>query len=274
MQQCSLCLQCRDLKRSHLMPKSFYKVVRRAFPESKEQGVVFSTREGSSYTDRQVVKPLLCADCEQIFSSKGEQVVCKECYRGGGNFILRDKLKATSEMFTEKGKGWIIPSTEAKGISLNHEAYLYFGASIIWRTSVGKWPESIGKRYGCLGIYEEKIRRYLIGETDFPSKVFLLIFVNNEEEDQELNFNSIVSFPSCKKLEGYHAHSFVVPGMYFFLIVGRMSGPIEKGFRVADTPILFAERSFKDKEFYEIFPEGVLKPKGRLAREIDNAEEF
>ena len=153
MQQCSLCLQYRPLMKSHLIPKSLYRVVRKLFPES-EEGIVRATKEGSSYTDKQVSIPLLCADCEGLFSKKGERVVCRECYRGRGDFILRDKLKATSEMFTVGGKGWIAPEIDA--VNLDYEAYLYFGASIIWRTSVGKWPKSIGKRRGCLGVYEKK----------------------------------------------------------------------------------------------------------------------
>ena len=123
--------------------------------------------------------PYCGGDCEEMFSKKGEQVVCKECYRGKGNFILRDKLKATSEMFTEGSKGWIIPQTESRNINLDYEAYLYFGASIIWRASAGKWPSHVGRMRRGLGKYEDKIRRYLLGETDFPKKVFLLIGLNS-----------------------------------------------------------------------------------------------
>ncbi|MCY3665835.1 MAG: hypothetical protein OXH81_09275 [Gemmatimonadetes bacterium] len=136
--------------------------------------------KGSAYTDSQVATPFLCDTCEEILSKNGERTVCGECYRGNGKFILRDKVKATLDMFTEEGKGWINPIKEAK--NLDFGAYLYFGASIIWRASAGKWPDYIGKMRGSLGDrYQEELRRFLLGETGFPSKIYLLVGINNDE---------------------------------------------------------------------------------------------
>ena len=265
MKQCSLCLQSRVLRKSHLIPKSLYKVIR------SEDGLVYASRKkGSIYTDKQIAVPLLCGDCEEMFSKKGEQVVCKECYRGKGNFILRDKLKATSEMFTEGSKGWIIPQTESRNINLDYEAYLYFGASIIWRASAGKWPSHVGRMRRGLGKYEDKIRRYLLGETDFPKKVFLLIGVNSD--DDETNFSSAISFPFYEKLQGHHRHIFYIPGVNFIFTIGRMSGIKERAFTATNTPILFDEQSFKESEFFKTLPKEMLEAKGRLANEKDELE--
>ncbi|MDE2735223.1 MAG: hypothetical protein OXI72_12575 [Gemmatimonadota bacterium] len=269
MEQCSLCLQYGVLRKSHLIPKSVYKTVGKLFPEKRES-LVQVTEKGALYTDRQVSIPLLCADCEELFSKKGEQVVCKECYGGKGNFILRDKLKATSEIFTEGSKGWINPAIDAENTKLNYKAYLYFGASIIWRTSVGKWPQFRGTRRGCLGIYEEKIRRYLIGEIDFPSKVSLLIAVNNNDEQD--HYNSLILFPNYAKMEGFHGHYFFIPGMVFFLMVGRMSGKLERMYREENTSILFVENSLKTEAFLKTIPKGIFNAKGRLARKLDKVE--
>lgn len=262
MERCGLCLQDRILRKSHLMPKSLYKALR-----SKDGIVSASTIEGSKYTDRQVTARLLCDDCEEMFSQKGERIVCRECYRGSEGFILRDKLKATSEMFTKGGKGWLIPQRESKNVKLNYEAYRYFGTSVIWRASAGRWPNYAGRLRGCLGGYEEKIRKYLIGETDFPEKVFLLVVVNNDEGEKSMSFNSIMCFPFYEKLEGHHKHLFYIPGVLFVFIIGRKSGEKEEVFRKANTSILFLEESFKEIGFPRSWPRKMLRPKGRLAKE-------
>ncbi len=189
MEQCALCLRDRILRKSHLMPKALHKRIR-----SKDGLVSASTIGGSRYTDKQIRTRLLCDDCEGMFSKKGEGIVCRECYGGKGNFILYDKLKAGLEMFAEKGGGWIVPQKLPKNINLDYEAYLYFGASIIWRASAGRWPRDVGSLYGCLGSYEDKFRRYLLGEVDFPENVFLTISVNNDEEEEEGGFNSIAKY--------------------------------------------------------------------------------
>ena len=137
MSRCGLCLQDRVLKKSHLMPKSLHKVLRNASPESGKDLVFFSTKEGSSwYTDHQVKTPFLCGTCENLLSKEGEKTVCGECYRGNGKFILRDKVKKVSAILTEGGQRWINPIKETT--DLNSDAYLYFGASVIWRASAGK----------------------------------------------------------------------------------------------------------------------------------------
>lgn len=260
MERCALCLEHRKLRKSHLMPKSLYKVVR------GEKGVVYAVGEsGSRYTDRQITTSLLCGACEQMFSQKGEQVVCSECYRGEGNFVLREKLKKVLEEST----GWIVPQTVSKDINLSYESYLYFGASIIWRASTGKWP-SYGKRVrGGLGVYEEKIRRYLVGETNFPRKVYLLVNVNSDEEDREPNFNLIMDFPRYGKMEGYYFHRFNVPGICFVFIIGGVPRYFEAIFKELGTSILFQEMSFKEKGVFRDFTKDMLKPKGRLREEIE-----
>jgi len=269
MEQCSLCLEYRPLRQSHLIPKSLYEVVKKIYPERVDSLVQVSER-GSLYTDKQISIPLLCADCEQLFSKKGESVVCKECYRGENNFILRDKLKATSDMFIEGSKSWVNPRVDAKNINLDYRAYLYFGTSIIWRASVGKWPDNMGKKRGCLGIYEEKIRKYLIGETDFPSRVFLLIAVN--KNDKQDCYNSLILFPNYAKMEGFHGHYFSIPGMVFILMVGGISGRLKRMYTEENTPILFIRNSLKTEAFFKTIPKGIFNAKGRLAKELDKAK--
>ena len=232
MERCALCLKDRKLRKSHLMPKSLYRIVR------GEEGIVSASRErGSIYTDKQVAEYLLCDDCEGMFSRKGESVVCGECCRREEGFILREKLKE-SGAFTGGGKGWLMPERESN-INLDYKEYLYFGASILWRASAGRWPRYVGRMRGNLGSYEEKIRKYLLGELDFPRNVFLLVFASSdEEEDEEINFNSVITFPFYRKLRGQHWHFFYVPGIKFVFLISRMSGVLEKKLREANVPVV------------------------------------
>lgn len=72
MEVCKLCRNERELRSSHLMPKSAYRQVRD--PEELGGGspLRFHPDENEAFrTDRQVVARMLCGDCEQLFSARG-----------------------------------------------------------------------------------------------------------------------------------------------------------------------------------------------------------
>ena len=263
MSRCGLCLQDRVLKKSHLMPKSLYRVTRNFFPESAKDHVHVSMKEGSSWlTNNQVKTPFLCGTCENLLSKEGEKTVCGECYRGDGKFILRDKVKNASAISTEGDKRWINPVKETTDI--NSDAYLYFGASVIWRSSAGKWPDLIGKTRGSLGEkYQEELRRFLLGETGFPSKIYLLVSVDGDGDEE---ISPFVSFPVHGKSLGYHCHDFYIPGIRFSFFFGSI-----REFKEQKTQVLFVEYSFsKSKHFRTLaFDIAKTKPRGRLADEVD-----
>ena len=256
MERCGLCLQDRPLRKSHLMPKALYKIAR-----GRGVGLVYASRvEGSRYTDEQIAKPFLCDDCEGMLSRKGEQIVCRECYRGKEGFILQEKLRAT-------GKDWMLPQV-GSNTGVDFEAYLYFGASVIWRASAGKWPKKVGRMRKGLGEYEERIRKYLVGETDFPKNVSLLIGVNMDKEEEELGLSYTISFPFYEKQEGHHDHIFYIPGVNFTFKVGKMSGEIGRFLKKRIMPIMLVETSFNENKFFKTLPEKMLEPKGRLEKDV------
>ena len=207
MSRCGLCLQDRVLKKSHLMPRSLYKVIMNSFSEPAKDFVAVSMEEGSSrYTNDQVKTPFLCGTCEDLLSKKGEKTVCRECYRGDGKFILRDIVKKASAI-SEGDKRWINPIKETTDI--NSDAYLYFGASVIWRSSAGKWPDLIGKTRGSLGEkYQEELRRFLLGETCFPSKICLLVSVDGDGAE---DIRPILTSPTHEKSLGHHCMTSISP---------------------------------------------------------------
>ena len=259
-------MQDRVLRKSHLMPKSLYRALRNARPESST-GLVFSSMEqGSSvYTDNQVVTPFLCDTCEGLLSSGGEQTVCRECHRGHGRFILRDKVRKATATIAVGDERWLNPIRESA--DLNSEAYLYFGASVIWRASAGKWPDSIGRTRGALGEkYQEELRRFLLGEIDFPSKIYLAVFVDGDED-----IIPILTFPTHKRYSGHYGHVFYIPGVKFSFIVGSVTGGIGRAFKQERTEILFAECSFRRSKDYQALAANsrtAVTPRGRLAKDV------
>ena len=262
MSRCGLCLQDRVLKKSHLIPKSLYRVTMNFYPEPAKDYVHISMKEGSSWlTNNQVKTPFLCGTCENLLSKKGEKTVCGECYRGDGKFILRDEVKKASAISTEGDKRWINPIKETTDI--NSDAYLYFGASVIWRSSAGKWPDLIGKRRGSLGEkYQEELRRFLLGETGFPSKIYLLVYVDGDED-----IIPLVSFPEHGKSSGRHCHDFYIPGIRFSFFFGSV-----REFKELKTQVLFVECSFRKSKHFRTLASDIktkTKPKGRLADEAD-----
>ena len=262
MSRCGLCLQDRVLKKSHLMPKSLYRVTMNSSSESAKDFVFVSMKEGSSWlTNNQVKTPFLCGTCENLFSKKGEKTVCEECYRGEGKFMLQDKVKKASAISTEGDKRWINPIKETTGI--NSDAYLYFGASVIWRSSAGKWSDLIGPRRGSLGRkYQEEFRRFLLGEIGFPSKIYLKVSVDGDE-----NITPFVTFPEHGKSLGYHCHDFYIPGIRFSFFFNFV-----KELKEQKTQVLFVEYSFRKSKHVRTMALDIstkTKPRGRLADEAD-----
>lgn len=267
MSRCGLCLQDRVLRRSHLMPKSLYKALRNAHPGSGKDLVLSSLEEGSSvYTDNQVVTPFLCDACEGILSNRGEQIVCRECHRGHEKFMLRDEVRKATATAVVDDVRWINPIREST--DLNSDAYLYFGASIIWRASAGKWPDSIGRTRGALGEkYQEELRRYLLDETGFPSNIHLGVFVDGDED-----IIPLMAFPTHTRYSGHHGHVFYIPGVKFSFIVGSVTGGIGRAFKQAGTPILFAEYSFRKSRDFQMLVSNTrtgVTPRGRLAKDVE-----
>lgn len=269
MAKCGLCRLDRDLKQSHLMPKSLYSALRNAFPEAGKDLVFSRVKSGTSfYTDYQVKKPFLCDCCEGRLSRYGENIVSPECHRGEGKFELLEKIKQATPICIDKTEKWINPTPDD---NLNPEAYLYFGASIIWRASAGNWPDGLDAYKNALGDrYQEQIRLYLLGEADFPSKIYLAVCADRDDD-----IIPLVSFPTFSKKRGYHNHRFYIPGVRFNFIIGSMTGGVEKIYKAHKTNILFVEYSFKITDDFKLFHKKTkceLKPTGRLARKVKSLD--
>jgi len=262
---CGLCKKEKELKKSHLMPKSLYGAIRNAFPkEGKEIVSAKLEQRSANYSDYQVKKPFLCGSCEQRFNRKGENVVTRECHRGAEKFTLLDKVQSSEERYNLEGERWIDPN---KIESIDYQAYSYFALSVIWRASAGEWPKNVGVLKNTLGMkYEKLIRKYLLGESDFPNNIYTAVYVDRDED-----CFPFMGFPTATKKNGYHHHIFFIPGVKFSILIGSKVGSVEELFKTSNTSIYFVEYSFrKSKDFKQVekFLKHETKAKGRLAKDI------
>src|SRR5262245_63849308 len=76
---CALCRRQRELRDSHLLPAAIYKLLRD--PQRPNPNPVMVTRKLAGTTSWQVKARLLCDECEQQFSRKGERYVLAQCAR-------------------------------------------------------------------------------------------------------------------------------------------------------------------------------------------------
>jgi hypothetical protein len=216
--RCLLCLRTGELRESHFVPKALYRMVRAG---SRGAHPLQITADGKRQTSRQAVQRILCHDCEQRFSTNGENWVLKHCYRGRDVFRLRRLLEQSKPVHADsEALVYSAPSVSGLGV----ESLVYFCISVMWRASVTDWWVS-GRKYESISLgsrYQEQLRRYLLGETELPETAAVVVIVSGLNRPV-LAFN----FPVSYRLEFCHSHRFHIPGMTFLLGVG---GRVSKDF--------------------------------------------
>ena len=173
-------------------------------------------------TSRQRWVHLLCKGCEQLLSKHGERWVLTNTKRGLNSFPLMDTLleQEPTVVFppnTAFFSGQLIPG-------VNVAALMHFGAGVFWRASVWPWGPA-ERRIVHLGPFEESFRRFLIGEAEFPEHAYLCVVVRVPSD-----MDSVTHEPSGGRSENMHLYTFPMPGLLFYLGVGRN---VEEFFRKA-----------------------------------------
>src|SRR5213593_1799201 len=92
--QCRLCLRHAELRDSHLIPKSVYKLLRNEAFTNPNPYIL--GRESGGQKSTQIRQYLLCQDCEQRFSARGESWVIANCWRGEGRFPIQEVLEQST----------------------------------------------------------------------------------------------------------------------------------------------------------------------------------
>jgi hypothetical protein len=208
--KCRLCLEQRELQFSHLLPKALYRLVGRVsnpvHPDTVQ--VTLNDRRKSSEQSR---RHILCFDCEQRLNTVGERWILQNCYRGRGVFRLRTELRKRSQLERDS-------TIEAYSASPEEVATLaYFSLSVVWRASLCDWPAR-GRTYHPirLGPYQERVRKYLKGETGIPPDIALIATLS-QLAVPVLAFSLPISYLA----EGCRCHRFHIPGICFVIAVGK-----------------------------------------------------
>ena len=257
MKKCGLCKLSKTLKDSHLMPKSIYRILKKAF-DGNSLVVSDPEKESIFYSDSQIKAYFLCEECEEKFNRYGENIVIPQCFKGSSEFILLDKISSAAQFLRNGSEKWINPKIED---NFDDQEYLYFAASIFWRASA--WPTGTGKYKGLLGAkYEEEFRKFLMGEKGFPENAYLAVFA-----DRAADKVPIIIFPSSTKKHGYHHHVFYIPGVKFSLILGAKVDNVKKLSIQGKTKIFFVEYDFSKQDDFSLLTNQVNHkyiPRGRL----------
>ena len=208
---CPLCTRDgQELQNSHYQPAGVYRVLRDETQGNPnplkltDKGVIQDSLQLSDY--------LLCRSCEQRLNRNGESWFLAHCWRRN-QFRLASMLDSSSPQLT-------FPKTRteiyhAAGIpGLNVLALAYFASSMFWRASVHQWEECKGID---LGPYEERLRRYLMDETEFPADCALLVSIPANPTP----FVGLSLVPYGGRKADYHCWKLVVLGVAFHLLVGK-----------------------------------------------------
>jgi len=177
---CKLCLLEKDLQRSHLMGRALYKILR----ENDGDDPIVMTPKLVTHTSRQVRDYVLCKSCEDRFSKNGEAYFGTLVARKNG-FPLLDKLRLALAHREEKGYA----EFSGDRIGVDTDKLAYFALSALWRSGAHKWSTLAGQTTSVdLGHYTEVLRKFLLGETQFPSDVAVIVTVCMDKGSQGFIF--------------------------------------------------------------------------------------
>ena len=205
---CALCLATKELRRSHLLGRAIYLLNRDGNADP-----VLMTPQLIAPTQRQIWGHLLCGDCEQRFSSRGESLVMRLVQRKN-EFPLLDRLRLAIPFSVEPN----VNAFSGSGIGVDTEALAYFALSVLWRSGVQTWRTLNQQTTGVsLGVFQEQIRKYLAGVTGFPSDIVVTVTVCTDIGSRFCTFA-----PSERKgtLFASPSYSLLVRGIWFHILTG------------------------------------------------------
>jgi hypothetical protein len=207
-QTCRLCGKPGEIRNSHLLPAWCY---RRVIEESDDSQPVHVTKDSAVFSNEQARQYLLCAACEDRFG-KVEDKVERLTRRRNGKQLIFQRLASIESRTGQLYK----LDEESSGI------LAYFATSVIWRA------HAMGR--GCeLGPYEEKFRRYLLGETGFPASASLALMVI-EPNELGIDPKGWLTDPATARTDRFRIHGFIACGLVFRLFVGKqIPAMIRKG---------------------------------------------
>ena len=271
MKKCSLCHEIKELQKSHYISSSFYKALAQGFAPYDAAPVVNDFDQGKVFrSNKQPQKELLCSECEQLFSQKGENNVAKLCHRKNGKFLLRQILENVSESgVTPQGTVYYLGDGEIKN-KIDIDSFIYFALSVLWRGSITKWPKPYDGNYGSLGSkYEEEFRKFLLGKAHLTPHVSVDVQV---DFDDPIYPSIICPMFNREKIQNlrFHLHQIFIPGIRIKVMLGKDIKKLNQISMKNSSIITFFKWSFTNSELFKDAQSKAArnKPVGRLASEV------
>jgi hypothetical protein len=210
---CKLCLEHKELRDSHYIPKRAYSMsMAKSLPNPNP--VVLSQGQVKQVSD-QLRGHTFCGDCEQMLSDKGEKWVLANIPDDQGEpFPLQEALIPEEPVFT----GDEINLYAGRSLpAFNMEKLIYFGMSIFWRAAARRWTSSLGGTAPPveLGEYYEPIRQYLLG-APFPEDVVIFVLIYNRKPAMNSATTVLAAKDGMGSLYWFYLH-----GLGFKLYLGK-----------------------------------------------------
>lgn len=266
---CRLCQRKAELQKSHYLPKAAYKAVSRSDRPTDGAPIKLDFRNNAAVqTSAQVATPLLCADCEALFSREGEDYVMRRIYRRPGEFRLRDALSTVTPRETPTGNQFYFCEDLLGAVAA--EPFAYFGLSVIWRGSSADWPDEAGEIRNCLGPkYDSAVRDFLLSGGPVPKNVRVDVRVEFDNPDLVgLSFPQFVGRVPVSKTSKARMFAFLIPGVRFDVLIG---GGLDGSRHLAELgtrhPVIFYRYRYVESDvFRHVLPKAKkLEPKGKLS---------
>lgn len=198
---CTLCRKNADLQNSHLVPKWAYRRICEADPTGS-QAPVNVAGGNAVLSNKQTTGYLLCAECEQRFSTRENYLARLTELENGQIKLIGNVTRLDTP---ERKLASLRKSVDAEQIA-------YFAASVIWRGCV--------MTGGCkLGVYEPKFRQYLLNQAPFPREA--IISVGLLEASPNFDTRGWASEPASQKVGILWLHEFLLNGLVFRCFVGQ-----------------------------------------------------
>jgi len=205
---CPLCLRGnQEIQDSHYFPSGAYKLFRAESLNNPNPIAVWNAR--MSQTSYQVHDFMLCWDCEQLLSRRGEDWLIPQLADKDGFPLLQTLHSATATQVEHDLK--VYACARVKGIDCDSLAH--FGMGVFWKGHAHQWPNCERLDFGRYG---EPIRKFLRAEGPFPKGVALIIMVADMEEPPWFG-----SFPRLAGKQLFHLFNFYLSGISFCLAVGN-----------------------------------------------------
>src|ERR1700680_4554463 len=210
--QCRLCLKEGLLQDSHFIPQAAYRLVR---GEGKNPHPLVVQTDKAVQTSVQMRAHVFCRDCEQRFHERGEDTFFRYCHRDSEGFKLLATLRKTAPVLESTSAAvYVVCSTDDAIV----EQIGYFGVSLFWKSSIHSWNDGTRPVPSIpLGPYQERFRRFLLGEEPFPTGAALVIEVSDASNRLIRAFGT----PGTMKKGTNHVHWIHVCGIRFNLMVGQ-----------------------------------------------------